>query len=753
MNELIWLDRFTGARYRCGPAWQERVRNHLIEGLRRALGGKTTAREQAAAAARFWRETYYAQLFPLRWGRQEDDGRLRRSEILTPKAEIELDSLANRPLRRELLDEDRLPPILPDERRGGEGWLLADRLLIEAALIGVLAGQTPGITPEQRHAARLAALVYPFYDALSDVLVADPQVEAVARVLAGEAADLPAALNDIVQGVRDGALRGRQVDLVLVAVQRVKQYVFETHGLNEIRGASTLLDEVIEDLQSEVGEAIGPEVVLRAAGATLLFLAPASNGSSPWPARLRETFYRRTGTAFPAAAAVTVEVQDLLDDYGRAVGQAYDAITVDRAQAVRPLDATLPFEARCELCGVRPAEGWDAAPGVADVPENRRPICRVCKTKRERGKEERRGKVVDALRWMGYAGRPEALGIHPQDDWLANDLGSLIPGGVRRKLIGVVYGDGNNFGRVSMGLPDIALGLQWAKRVEHTTQAATALALGQATQRAAALRGWQPGGGRLPLNKVPFQVLALGGDDLSLFAWAPVAVYFAAEFIRLTDLEFRANGSGRLFQEPLTFSLGVVVTDEKTPVTRSVDFTEHQLMRWAKQANKHLKLDQGNVAMLLAQTAEAMPYDLSRYREHVYLLGQANGFQLCTTLRPWTADELETLLVGAERVLERNDLGRLQRLAAAFYGARQGVMAGMLHYAYQKGRASRNGGGWIQELEKVLAQLQPGTLLVHAPDRDKAAVFGLSSAQERRNATVTWQAPLLDLLELAKLMS
>lgn len=397
----MWLDRFTGARYRCGPAWQKRVRSHIAEELRRALSGKTTAKEQADEAARFWRETYYAQLFPLRWGRQEDDGRLRRSETLAPEAEVELDSLANRPLRRGLLDEDCLPPILPDERRGSEGWLLADRLLIEAALIGMLAGQTPGIAPKQRHAARLAALVYPFYGALGDVLVADPQVEAVARVLAGEAADLPAALNDIVQGVRNGALQGRQVDLVLVAVQRVKQYVFETHGLNEIRGASTLLDKVIEDLQSEVGEAIGPEAVLRAAGATLLFLAPASNGSSPWPARLRKTFYRRTGTAFPAAAAVTVEAQALFDDYGRTVNRVYDAMTVDRAQAVRPLDATLPFEARCELCGVRPAEGWDAAPGVENVPENRRPLCRVCKTKRDQGREERRGKVYDILQWIG----------------------------------------------------------------------------------------------------------------------------------------------------------------------------------------------------------------------------------------------------------------------------------------------------------------------------------------------------------------
>lgn len=759
MNAFIWLDRFTGTRYRCGPVWQQHVRSHLTAGLRQELVGKTTTREQADAAARYWSEMYYAQLFPLRWGRGEERGLLRRSDTLPINAMVDLDVLASRPLRTNFLDSDCLPPILPDEQRGVEGWLMADRLLIQAALIGALASNVAEITLDQRHTARLAALVHPFLDALTDVIVAEPQVKAVARALAGKINQLPPSLDQIVRDVRDDALHDRKVDLVLVAVQRVKQYVFETYGLNEIRGASTLLDEIVIDLQRKVGEAVGPEAVLRAAGATLLFLAPASNGSSPWPAQLREAFYRGTGMAFPAAAAVTVKAQDLLTKYGNAISNVYNAMTVDRAHASRPVYATLPFEARCELCRLRPAEGWDAAPGVRDVPENHRLVCRSCKTKREKGQIERGGKVYDALSWMGYVDNLKALGIERKDGWLANDLEGLIPEGVRRKLIGVVYGDGNNFGRVSLGLTDIALGLQWAKRVEKTTQAATALALGQATQRATALGGRRPGTTNRPLHKVPFQVLALGGDDLSLFAWAPVALYFAAEFTRLTDLEFQATSADRLFQEPLTFSMGVLVTDEKTPVTRSVDFTEHQLMRWAKQASKSGGLTQGNVAMLYAQTAETVPSDLGHYRQDVYLLGSAGYLRLCTTLRPWTAEDLDRLLAGAEHVVNNEHLGRLQRLTAAFYGSRQNAMAGLLYYAYQKGRASRSGTtGWIQELETVIDGSQSsdrsGLLLVHDPRRDKSGtLFGLPDDTERKTNAITWHAPLLDLLELAKLMS
>lgn len=762
MDELIWLDRFTGTRYRCDAAWQAAVRRHIVDGLRSVLAAGGTTQELANAAARFWHNTYYRQVFPLRFGLGEEDGWLQAPPAFPEANQVDLGPLAGRPLRQSLLDKGCLPPILPDARRGSEGWLLADRLLIEAALLNVLLAQTAGME-EERHAARLAALIYPFLAELADIVASDPRVEAIARALAGgpSAAALSAPLNELVCAVRDQQLGDRRLDIVLVAVQRVKQYVFETSGLNEIRGGSTLLDEVTDNLRVQVGKEIGPEVVLRAAGATLLFLAPATDGHSPWPARLREEFYRATGTAFPAAAAITVRAQDLFTAYGEAVSRTYAALAADRAQAIRPEYQALPFEARCELCRIRPADGWDVAPGLEDIPNNRRPVCRVCKTKRDWGKAERRGKVHDVLRRIGYEGNLAALGIKPGSDWLASDLEKLIPAGVRRKLIGIVYGDGNNFGRISMGLPDIALGIQWAKRVEQTTQAAAALALGQATQRAAALRSWTPGG-RPVMEKVPFQVLALGGDDLSLFAWAPVAIYFAAEFTRLTDLEFRATGSDRLSPDPLIFSLGTLVTDEKAPVARSVEFTEHELMGWAKRASKEQKLAYGNIAMVYAQTAEAIPSDLKRYRDEVYLLGAGERFRLCTTLRPWTAAELRMLLDGAELVVRDGHLGRLQRLAAAFYGARQGALAGMLYYAYQKGRAARDGTeGWIQELEARLAaaggHARDETLLVHyQPQKTARLLFGLSADAgdaTQTNRVTIWHAPLWDLVELAKLMS
>ncbi|MGQ9490497.1 MAG: hypothetical protein ACUVR4_12365 [Anaerolineae bacterium] len=143
MNELIWLDRFTGTRYRCDAAWQASVWRHIVDGLRSALAVGGTTQELANAAARFWHNTYYRQVFPLRFGLGEEEGWLQAPPAFPEANQVDLGLLAERPLRQCLLDKDRLSPILPDAQRGPEGWLLADRLLIKAALFNVSLAQTP----------------------------------------------------------------------------------------------------------------------------------------------------------------------------------------------------------------------------------------------------------------------------------------------------------------------------------------------------------------------------------------------------------------------------------------------------------------------------------------------------------------------------------------------------------------------------------------------------------------------------------
>ena len=772
VSDSIWQDQITGTRYHCDESWLQHVQTHLANSIKVELRDAHSLREAANRVADFWRTTYYRQLFPLRFGRGQDaKGMFTSTQKIGADADVLLHGA--QPLRRGFLDGSGWPPIWPDPVRGSAGWLQVDRLLVEAALLNVLLVQSQRIDDVTYHGARLAALTYPLHTALATEPWMQSQIERVSALFADKrvqdetvVARIARIAGQITQATSSD-IASAEVGLVLVAGQRIKQYVFDTPGLNEIRGGSTLLDEAEKAIQRRVSEEIGPEVILRAGGSTVLFIAPANDALEDWPSRLRRAFFAETKAAFPAAASIRVGIEMLAERFETAVGRAFQTMSDDRAHAQLPRFVTYPFETRCALCQMRAAYRW-----YRDPDNNELPICEVCELKRERGRRERPDKILDVLVDLGITDYDhpdvelDALGVRgvKRKEWLAEDLENLAHQSARRKLIGVVYGDGNNFGAVQIKMNDLALNLQWAARVEHTTRAAVALSLAQATQKAAQLYGWEADAQPL-LAKLPFQVLALGGDDLSLFAWGPVAVYFAAEFTRLTDLELQVSNQDPNQPRPdLTFSLGTLLTDEKTPVRKSVQFAEKELLKWAKQAVKARGLKCGTVAMLYAEKADKVPADLKIYREEMYLLGLGRHFQLCTTLRPYTAAELSALLAVAGKLLEKDYLGRLQRLVSAFYGARQGAFAGMLHYAYQKGRFKD--GGWIASLEQELdvamkehIQTVESALLIDYRTKANGAPtrtpFGLAQQRTADNGAgpVVRFSPLWDLLEMAKLMS
>lgn len=751
---IQFRDAFTGVVYEMGKQWIAAVRQAVAEAISPSLQSDDL-REAADATACFWRDTYYRRLFPLRFGLQQSDTGLYSASGLFPEApQVDLEALAGQPLRTDFLDGVHLPPLLPAAEEGETTELLADRLLTQTALANLLLRQTD-TNEDTLHAVRLACLTYPLLDLLEERLRASPRVVEVARFLRQESPTPPSGLDPaLMTALRDMTDFGeRKVWLGLVAAQRVKRYVFETSGLNEIRGASTLLDDLTEDAKEALSQALGPEIVLRAVGSTVMFLAPTKNVAGEWAERLRQAFYEATGMAFTAAATTEVSIGELLDDYKGAVSGLFQALAEDRAQADQPLYEALPFEARCQMCRLRPAEGW-----VRDVPGEEEPVpfCRVCRTKRECGQPEREGKAQQVLDWLSLK-QPKALGVQgtTPSQYVAQALGradpeekGFIPREVRRPLLATVYGDGNNFGAVGQKLTEIAMGLQWSQRVEKTTRAAAAIALARATQQTAIDRGWKPGQDPV-LPKLPFQVLALGGDDLSLFAWAPVGLRFARDFVELTNLEFHVpeGASERLIKQPIAFSLGILLTDYKAAVRRTVEVAEEDLMKWAKRAFRESELKEGNVAMLLAMSQEQIPDNLDLYRKRMYL-NRGALLDLCLTLRPFTADELAWLVKQAKELREQS--GPLHRLVAPF--VQSGPLVALLHYIYQRGRFDDQKDHWLRTLE---SQERPASLVgLHYPAAPRSQLnnrklFGLESKKDKR---LIWITPLWDLLELVKVL-
>ncbi|MBC7346369.1 MAG: hypothetical protein H5U00_02795, partial [Clostridia bacterium] len=287
-----WMDPLTGRRYRFTSEGLRKVRRHVAGRLAAELAQASTMHEKAEAAARFWAEKYYGLVFPLGFTKVIR-GEQVRGQVLSSAPVVELDGSGE--FRDEPLQGQ--PPILPAGEEAREA-LLADVTLVRAALINVLLRQR-GIDGARLDAVRLACLTAPLVDELSEAGLRLPEEvdDLIGSVLRKEQAppnldiSLLRAVWEAVGSAEAARRLPEELSLVVVigAVQRVKQYVFDTPGLNEIRGGSELLEQITERAGRAVAEELGPEVVLRAAGSQVEFLAPSPQAldGTEWVLRLR----------------------------------------------------------------------------------------------------------------------------------------------------------------------------------------------------------------------------------------------------------------------------------------------------------------------------------------------------------------------------------------------------------------------------------------------------------------------------------
>jgi hypothetical protein len=743
-----WLDRFTGQRYSLSDEQVNTVRDAVAQAIAAKLRRGSTPHQQANAAAEWWQTEYYERVFPLRFGRQSQEAFSEGTPLKYVKSNGTLALPNNTQWRTAFLDELHFPPILPAETQpdvGNPYLLAADHHLATAALLNVCLRRA-GVSDDVLHEARLGALLHELIDlpAVRDALQGLPLATALAQYLKGETADCPDALRPhqaiidaIHRGQAPASLEGYALCLVGLAAQRIKQYVFETPGLPEIRGASLILDAVVHQAAEEVAEAIGRECILQRVASTLIFLAPEP---ADWEPRLKRRFYAATQVGFCAAAAAEVALQDYLQQYGACMTRLLKALDADRYRAELPTWECLPFETRCAYCRKRAATGFTRSPD-GDL----MPICPACDAKRDKGDaDERRTAGEQLLRdagienWRGLLTEPSKA--------FAGGLNEMVPDpdeAEQKKQVAFIYGDGSNFGQITKNLDSLALSLQWTRRAELTVRAAVALALSRSMHDA--LRD------QTTLQRMPFEVLVIGGDDFSLFVWSRLALRFCEQFVRLTDCEFKKGVVGDCIvgETPICFGVGCLISDEKAPVYRVVEFTESRLLKFAKRGVKAHK--RGAIAFLYTTNADQVPSDYADHLQRNYRkearVGKDNAatVPVYLTMQPLTAPELDAFLQCACEIIEHNQLGSLQRLAEPF--VRQPMSAALLHFAYQQARAqsSDDRRAFFVQMMSLQASDGQGT---------RAPLFPIRALRritvDNDTATPRYFAPILDLLEITK---
>ncbi|MCX7993510.1 MAG: hypothetical protein N2651_07550, partial [Fimbriimonadales bacterium] len=323
-------------------------------------------------------------------------------------------------------------------------------------------------------------------------------------------------------------------------------------------------------------------------------------------------------------------------------------------------------------------------------------------------------------------------------------LNELVPDTDEReskKQIAFIYGDGSNFGQITKNLDSLAMSLQWTRRAELVNRAAIALALSCAMHEALD-KGSQ-------LQRMPYEGLVVGGDDFSLFTWSRLALRFCQQFLELTDLEY-AKGNPEdciVGATPICYGVGCLISDEKAPAQRVVEFTEANLLKFAKRGVKAHQ--RGALAFLFTTNADQIPSDYKdhlkrNYRKEARLgKGQSAQVPVYLTMQPLTACELDAFLECAAAL--KGDMGSLQRLAEPF--VRQPIEAALLHFVYQRARAesSPDRKGFYDRLMGLQASDGSGTRVDLFPIQQLRRITG-----DDDQPALAYFAPILDLLEIVK---
>jgi hypothetical protein len=515
----------------------------------------------------------------------------------------------------------------------------------------------------------------------------------------------------------------------------IKEYVFETSSLPQIRGGSQLLVECEEEVKKQLHAFGGSEIYC--SGGSFLFALPSDQAEAARRA-VERIYLEKTG-----AATVTVVYEQglppdppgplptgswaqrlwqacLVQDgnnktpptpFARRVAFLAGQLREAKAQKAQvPFWEALPFGLRCDLCGKRvAARTWRSPEG-----EEKR-LCPVCWTRYEAGRGG--GQFNDRFKEWGEHNELTIAAKRPVD------LDQLVQTARGHQYLAFFYADGNDIGELLQRANDPEELQDLSKTLRGAAEEAIFEALGKVCGRALSNADYWP-----------FEIIHIGGDDVALLIHAGYAWEVAVEF--LERFEHKVNqGLGdrlnRLTRWKITASVGIAVADSKYPV-RYLETLAADVLKNAKRRakeNPHAPCSAVNFLWLPNPVAAESADPLLAYyelREDISL-----------TTRPYALEQARSLVALAEQATKMPRSLR-HRWAEAL---EKGLFVSLNTVYYDIGRRK------AEERQAFQGFLQDlGTLTsVQGTQEPPAPLWKFDASSGK------WRTALLDLLELTEL--
>lgn len=325
-------------------------------------------------------------------------------------------------------------------------------------------------------------------------------------------------------------------------------------------------------------------------------------------------------------------------------------------------------------------------------------------------------------RWLDYLrseeGRRTAYAVDLQERSAdpAKDLADIGAASTPGRYIGLIYADGNNIGRLMATLATPAAYHAVSRALSDVAQNAVFAALARHLRPVVARD--EETGNRRPVH--PFEILAIGGDDL--FVIVPgskafdVALSIARNFERALTGRFKelersvglsVQTSQRIpmryagddatakelgeFLPSVGLSAGVLIAQENTPFFFLRDRVEELLKSAKKRARTSARLGffGGAVDVMAMKSITMVSDDITAFRKEA--LGDHKESRRRLTARPYTWAEFAGLLATVRALkqarMPRSQLYRLRRALDADQG--DSVLVSTMEYLYTRARIGK----------------------------------------------------------------
>lgn len=466
-----------------------------------------------------------------------------------------------------------------------------------------------------------------------------------------------------------------KIAILSADTDKVKSYVYSSAKLPEMRGASSILDDLN---QEKIKEILTEDYILFNKGGSILALVRPSMAESI-KKEIELLYPRETyGLATITVVTETVDHSELESDFRKIIRRLSNRLKKAKEEKKEfPIYEVIPYARRCSSCRIMPASCID----YKSQEETKPYLCKSCFYKRKIGRDEKR-RFVENFKEFAKAKNKNYDNLDNSQD--LQDIED------EDGYIGVIYADGNEIGNIIENKLDTPWKfIEFSEKLYETIKISIFSAISEYIYPKLI-----KGENKEDRSILPFEIISIGGDDL--FIILPANITFQVTNQLCKNIEKGLKDSGMEEMENITFSFGVTIAKSNFPIYYIYDLVSQLLKSAKKKAKEKEGETRSAIDFMVFKSQGGEVSSINEYREQVLKLEPKDNRSLHQdfklTFRPYLMEDFDKLIDFVKK-MNQEDFSK-SKLFALRESIEFGKEHSILFYLYMMSR--------LQEKEKKL---------------------------------------------------